>query len=120
MDDIFKKLRDQALDRSAELKRESDLRRKASGEKPAEDPVMREVAEYLGQPVNDVAYCCGNICPHCQIFLDKAIALIELGHDHHLFMNPVQEDQFQNALGIFRRDRMEYETSKQELMDAMR
>jgi hypothetical protein len=35
-------------------------------------------------------------------------------------MNPVQEDQFKEALGIFRRDRMEYEMSKQELMDAMR
>ena len=120
MDDIFKKLRDQALDRSAEIKKENDLRRKMSGEKPVDDPVMLEVAEYLGKPVNDVAYCCGSICPHCQIFMDKAIALIELGYDHHLFMNPVQEGQFQEALEIFRRDRMEYEMSKQELMDLMR
>lgn len=120
MDDIFKKLRDQALDRSAELKKESDQRRKVSADKPVDDPVMLEVAEYIGKPVDDVAYCCGNICPHCQIFLDKAIALIELGYDHHLFMNPVQEDQFQGALGMFRRDKMEYEMSKQELMDSMR
>lgn len=120
MEDIFKKLRDQALDRSAERKKESDLRRKTSAEKLADDPVMREVAEYIGQPVNEVAYCCGNICPHCQTFLDKAIALVELGHEHHLLMNPVQEEQFQEALNIFRRDRMEYEMSKQELMDRMR
>lgn len=120
MEDIFKKLREQALDRSAKLEKENVQRRKTPGEKPADDSVMLEVAEYLGKPVNDVTYCCGNICPHCQTFLDKAIALIELGYSHHLFMNPIQEDQFQNALRMFRRDRMEYEMSKQELMDSMR
>lgn len=120
MEDIFKKLRDQALEHSAELKKENDLRRKASGERRADDPVMREVAEYTGQPLNEVAYCCGSICPHCQIFLDKAIALVELGYNHHLFMNPIQEERFQEALSVFRRDRMEYEMSKQELMDRMR
>lgn len=120
MEDIFKKLREQAMDRSAELKKESDQRRKASSENQVDDSVMLEVAEYLGKPIDDVTYCCGNICPHCQMFLDKAIALIELGYDHHLFMNPIQEDKFQNALEIFRRDKMEYEMSKQELMDSMR
>ena len=120
MEDIFKKLRSQAKDREAELKKEKDLRHKTSGENPLDDSVMREVAEYIGEPVSEVAYCCGNICPHCQTFLDKAIALIELGYDHHLLMNPIQEDYFKDALGIFRRDRKEYEMSKQTLMDRMR
>lgn len=120
MDDIFKKLRDQALNRSAEIKKENELRRKTSGERAVDDSIMLEVAEYLGKPLDDVAYCCGNICPHCQMFLDKAIALIELGYEHHLFMNPTQEDQFQGALSMFRRDKMEYEMCKQELMNAMR
>lgn len=120
MQDIFKKLRDQAIEHSAELKKESDLRRKASGEKMPDDHIMREVAEYIGKPLDEVTYCCGNICPHCQTFLDKAIALVELGHEHHLLMNPVQEERFQEALNVFRRDRMQYEMSKQELMDRMR
>lgn len=120
MEDIFKKLRDQALDRSAELKTGTDPRHKIFGENLIDDSVLREIAEYTGKPVYEIAYCCGNICPHCQTFLDKAIALVELGYNHHLLMNPVQEEYFQDALRVFRGDRMEYEMRKQELMDRMR
>ena len=120
MEDIFKKLRSQAKDREAELKKESALRHKTSGEKLIDDSVLREIAEYIGKPVYEVAYCCGSICPHCQMFLDKAIALIDLGYNHHLLMNPIQEEYFQDALKVFRSDRMEYEMRKQELMDRMR
>jgi hypothetical protein len=119
MDDFFKRLRDQAITHKAELNKERSHKKNPENTQLS-DAVFQQVAEYTGKPFLEVAYCCGNICPHCQTFLDKAIALVELGYKHHLFMNPVQEEFFEDALAIYRRDRKEYEIRKQELMDRMR
>ncbi len=74
----------------------------------------------MGVSIDEVADCCGNICPHCEIFLDKAIALEELGYQHHLFMNPTQEEMFREALEIYRNDHKEFNLRKLQLMDRMR
>lgn len=119
MEDLFKRLRDQAITHGAELNKEREAKNARVAE-PLNDAVLLQVAEYTGKPLLEISYCCGNICPHCQTFLDKAIALVELGYKHHLFMNPIQEELFEEALDIYRRDRKEYEMRKQELMDRMR
>ncbi|MBI4667531.1 MAG: hypothetical protein HY751_14105 [Nitrospinae bacterium] len=118
MEDIFSKLRQEAIQKAEERTKASPAN---EGSKPFDDErIVRQVAEFTGLSVDEVAYCCGNICPHCETFLDKAIALVELGYGHHLFMNPMQEDYFTDALDTFRRDRREYELKKQDLMDRMR
>jgi hypothetical protein len=54
------------------------------------------------------------------MFLDKAIALEELGYTHHLFMNPTQEDMFAEVRKIFRKNHQEYNRRRQEFMERMR
>lgn len=110
-------MRDQA--KAKELEKRNAAPRKDQ-DREHEDAIIREVADFLGITPTEAEYCCGNICPHCQTFLDKAIALVELGHPHHLIMNPMQESMFADALEIFRRDRKEYTVRKQELMNRMR
>jgi len=82
--------------------------------------VALEVAQYLGWTREAVENCCGSVCPHCELFLDKALALMELGYHHHLFLNPMQEDVLREAHALFQRDRKEYEIRKQDLMNRMR
>jgi hypothetical protein len=109
----------------ARLRQEALARQKARkacppGENRAEDGADARVAGYLGVSEAMVSSCCGSICPHCDVFLDKAIALVELGLSHHLFMNPSQEEFFNEALEIYRLDRTGYIARRQELMDRMR
>lgn len=119
MSDFMKRLRDSALENQ---KRREEARETTDHEAllDAEREKNRQAAEFLGMDENVVANCCGSICPHCEMFLDKAIALEELGHSHHLFMNPSQEEVFNEALRIYREDRHEYERRRGELMDRMR
>jgi len=113
-------------DHMARLRQEALARQKAreaDGPKPKAAPgedTDKQVADYLGVGEAQVSACCGSICSHCEMFLDKAIALVELGRPHHLFMNPSQERMFAEALSIYRNNREEYEKRKTELMDRMR
>lgn len=119
MSDLIKRLRESALERQKERERAKeafDHEAFIDGERDRN----RQAAKYLGMDENVVTNCCGSICPHCEMFLDKAIALEELGHSHHLFMNPSQEEVFNEALRIYREDRREYERRRMELMDRMR
>ncbi|MBI5816034.1 MAG: hypothetical protein HZB29_10565 [Nitrospinae bacterium] len=119
MGDLFGKMRDQA--KAAEkLRHEKHEREKSAHGHDAGESMTASVAKFTGLPAEEVEYCCGSICPHCQVFLDKAIALIELGYPHHLFMNPAQEEVFNEAIELFRKDRTLYMLRKQELMDKMR
>lgn len=118
MSDIFKKLRDEAAQKAE--RRAAERSPDPARVDPENDPVMAEVADLTGLPVWEVAYCCGAICPHCETFLDKAIALVDMGHPHHLFMNPVQQERFAEALALYRRDRKEYDLRKPELIASMR
>jgi len=119
MTDYLKRLREEALAKERDRK---TARREASRRRldHQNEETVRQVARFLEVAPEMVDSCCGSICPDCDMFLDKAIALVELGHPPHLFMNPTQEDLFGEAVGIFRDDRKEYEARKRELMDRMR
>ncbi|MDH5510844.1 MAG: hypothetical protein OEZ32_10885 [Nitrospinota bacterium] len=117
MKDPMARLREEAARKELERKAEKEHATEATGEEAAVD---REVAEYLGAEEEEVAACCGSICPHCDMFLDKAIALVQLGRPHHLFMNPSQAEKFREAMEIYERDRSEYIARRQELMERMR
>ncbi len=115
MSDIFQKLREKAS--------RDEARREAEGKADAPDPEVelhRQVAELTGLSPEEVGYCCGSICPHCESFLDKAIGLVELGRPHHLFLNPVQQERFDEALALFRDDRKAYDLRKKELIASLR
>ena len=118
MKDYMARLREEAQRREQERKKAQALQ---SSAKPDEEQNADiDVAKYLGVSEEEVSVCCGSTCPHCDMFLDKAIALVELGSPHHLFMNPSQEEIFKEALEIYRQDRTEYAFLRQELMDRMR
>lgn len=118
MSDFLSRLRKKAELQSAE--REKALREKKEKSDSEETMIAIEVADYLGVTTDEIVACCGSICPHCDTFLDKAIALEELGYKNHLFMNPVQEEFFMEALEIYRNDRKEYARLKDELINRMR
>lgn len=119
MNDFLKQMREQALadehhrHEQPHLTEEERLRAEMLR-------VAMEVARYLGWTREMVENCCGSVCPQCELFLDKALALMELGHPHHLFLNPMQEEVLREAQELFRRDRKEYEMRKQDLMDRMK
>ncbi|VAX18044.1 hypothetical protein MNBD_NITROSPINAE01-1091 [hydrothermal vent metagenome] len=118
MNDIFSRMRDEANKKARE--RTENQEKNENPQPETEAQVSQEVADYLGVSKEEIDNCCGNTCPHCDIFLSKAIALEELGHKHHLFMNPSQEEMFKDAQAIYRKDIKEYEKREQELMDRMR
>ncbi len=118
MSDYLDKLRQQAAE--SQNQRKKSRQESASGEKDQSSDVSEKVAKLLGVTTEMVDNCCGSICPHCDMFLDKAVSLVELGYPHHLLMNPTQEAMFEEAREIYLRDRKEYETRKTELMDRMR
>ena len=117
MNDIFSRIRE-AAEKKAKERTENQAKKDPSADD--ETLISQEVADYLGVSKEEVENCCGNICPHCDIFLAKAIALEELGYKHHLFMNPSQEEMFKEALSIYRKDIKEYKNREHELMDKMR
>lgn len=118
MSDIFSRMREEA-EKKAQKRNENDNKKQTTNGDD-ETRISAEVAEFLGISKEEVEDCCGNTCPHCDIFLSKAIALEELGYEHHLFLNPTQQEMFKDALAIYRRDIKEYERKEQELMDEMR
>ncbi len=119
MTDFLSRLREEAAEKAR--KREEESRPKGkTGIVPQEEKKILKVAKYLGISKEEVGACCGSICPHCNIFLDKAIALEELGYPNHLYMNPTQEQIFKEALEIYRDDRKDYEARKTELIERMR
>ena len=115
MTDHFARLRQQALEKETERKRKS-------AHAPSNDASQldKQVAAFTGIEDEVVASCCGSICSNCDVFLDKAIALEELGHPHHLFMNRGQEEKFGKALALFREEKEEYQKRRQEIIDSMR
>jgi len=114
---IFDKIRREAAEKEQARNKSAD-----GSENPmeAESHLQRQVAEKIGRSQEEVAYCCGSTCPSCDVFLDKAMALEELGHKHHLFLNPVQWEIFEKALALYRTDRAEYERQKPEIITALR
>jgi len=118
MKDHMASLREEAARKQQE--RQKEKQQGSAAGRDDEEEASREVAEYLGVEEDLVANCCGSICPHCDIFLDKAIALVELGRPHHLFMNPSQEEKFHQALELYRKDRAQYAVRRQDLMESMR
>ena len=119
MTDFMKRLREQAAVMASKRAGEAhEPKRKKLAEEEAE--INAKVADFLGASPEETAHCCGSICPHCDIFLDKAIALVELGYPSHLFMNPSQEELFEEALRLYRSDLGKYQVNKRELMDRMR
>lgn len=119
MKDIFKGLREQARNLEKTRREKERATRESELADKLED-ANRRVAEFLGVTAEEVESCCGSICPNCDMFLDKAIALVELGYPPHLFMNPVQTEMFEDALRIYRDDPKDYQARKKELMDRMR
>jgi hypothetical protein len=119
MTNLFSKLREQALSDEKQRRENSDEIRKKSGER-AEDRVFEAVAELIERDVEEVAACCGSICPKCDMFLDKAVALRALDNPHHLFMNPTQNEIFEKALNMFLEDKKEYQANRLELMERLR
>lgn len=119
MKDLFSRLRVEAAEKARKREEVNRLKGK-TGAVPREEKKIAEVARYLGISKEEVGACCGSICPHCNVFLDKAIALEELGYQNHLYMNPSQEQNFKDALTIYRDDRKEYEARKTELIERMR
>ncbi|MDH4185124.1 MAG: hypothetical protein OEV92_12930 [Nitrospinota bacterium] len=118
MKDPMARLRQEALEKEQARRKEKDHPRPEPAGR--QDKADLEVAQFLEVSPEMVSACCGSICAHCDIFLDKAIALVELGYPHHLFMNSSQEEKFEQALELFRKDRAEYKIRRQELMDSMR
>ncbi len=119
MGDFMKQLRDQALEK--EKNREKTRSESLADNGNSSDAVKsRELADFLGVTPEVADACCGSICPHCDLFLDKAIALEQLGYPHHLFMNPTQEEVYKKAKELFEKDRKEYEQLKPGLIEKMR
>ncbi|MBI4827542.1 MAG: hypothetical protein HY804_01815 [Nitrospinae bacterium] len=119
MNDFLKRMREQALATEQHRHEQPHL----TEEERLRAEMLRvamEVAHYLGWTREMVENCCGSVCPHCELFLDKALALMELGYPHHLFLNPMQEEVLRETQELFRRDRKEYEIRKEELMNRMK
>lgn len=119
MTDFLSRLREEAAEKAKKREEENRVEDK-TGIVSEENKKIAEVAEYLGMSKDEVEVCCGSICPHCDTFLDKAIALEELGYQNHLYMNPTQQEQFKEALQIYRNDPKDYEARKTELIERMR
>jgi len=119
MGDFMKELRDQALEKEKNRKK-ADIESFKASSKSSEAVKSSKLAEFLGVTPEIADACCGSICPHCDLFLDKAIALVQLGYPHHLFMNPTQEEVYKEALELFEKDRKEYEQQKEVLIQRMR
>ena len=122
MNDIFKKMRDQAALQAKERasrKREADDSRNRKVDLD-DEAIHRKVADFTGIDYDEIEFCCGNCCPDCESFLDKAIALVELGFKHHLFLNPVQQEVFDEALALFQTARTDYDAKKQSFIDRLR
>ncbi|VAX16958.1 hypothetical protein MNBD_NITROSPINAE04-1206 [hydrothermal vent metagenome] len=119
MGDFMKQLRDQALEKEKDRKK-ADSESLEDDRNNSDAVKSRELADFLGVTPEVADACCGSICPHCDLFLDKAIALEQLGYPHHLFMNPTQEEVYKEAKEIFEKDRKEYDTQKKELIERMK
>lgn len=119
MADFMKQLRDQALEKEKNRKKAQSEFIEADSNN-SEAVKSRELAEFLGVTPVIADACCGYICPDCDLFLDKAVALEQLGYPHHLFINPTQEEVYKEALELFENDRNEYDRRKQELIRGMR
>lgn len=119
MSDFMKELRERALEKEKNRKK-AQSESLTEGRDDGQALKSRKLAEFLGVTPEIADACCGSICPHCDLFLDKAIALERLGYSHHLFMNPTQEQVYKEALKLFTQDRNEYDLRKKEFVRRMK